>query len=63
MTSTRTRKNLPTILFVCSMCTFVLSQLVINAILNPLGKELQSLNSEKNYLVEEKRVIGLNIIF
>ncbi len=55
MTSYKTRKNVPSIIFVVSMSVFVLSQLVINAVLSPLGKELQSLNSEKNFLVEENR--------
>jgi len=55
MTSYKTRRNVPAIIFVVSMSIFVLSQLVINAVLSPLGKELQNLNSEKNFLVEENR--------
>ncbi|HAM96395.1 TPA: hypothetical protein DCP76_01155 [Patescibacteria group bacterium] len=39
------------------MVAFVLSQLVINAVLNPLGTELQNLNKEKNFLVEENRTM------
>jgi len=54
MTST-TRNNLPVIVFLTSVGIFVVSQLVINSILNPMGTELQSLNSEKNFLVEENR--------
>lgn len=57
MTTYQTRKNIPTIVFITSISIFVLSQLVINAILNPLGKELQNLNSEKNFLVEENRAM------
>jgi hypothetical protein len=34
---------------------FTISQLIINSIITPLGLELESLNSEKNYLVEENR--------
>jgi hypothetical protein len=53
---TRTRKqNLPMTIFLFSLFVFTLSQLVINSILSPLGIELQSLNREKNYLVEENR--------
>ncbi len=48
-------QNLPTTLFVLAIVAFVACQLVINSILAPLGSELQSLNSEKNYLVEENR--------
>lgn len=57
MITYKTRKNVPAIIFITSMSIFVLSQLVINAVLNPLGKELQSLNSEKNFLVEENRAM------
>lgn len=48
-------QNLPTTLLVLAVVAFVVCQLVINSILAPLGSELQSLNSEKNYLVEENR--------
>lgn len=47
MKTYKTRKNLPVMIFGFSMVAFVLSQLVINAVLNPLGTELQSLNREK----------------
>lgn len=57
MTTYKTRKNIPAIVFIFSMSVFVLSQLVINAILNPLGTELQNLNREKNFLVEENRTM------
>ncbi|MFA7677955.1 MAG: hypothetical protein WCY00_00355 [Candidatus Dojkabacteria bacterium] len=30
---------------------------MINSILSPLGIQLQSLNSEKNYLIEENRLM------
>jgi hypothetical protein len=53
----KTRKNIPALIFGFSMVMFVLSQLVINAILNPLGTELQNLNKEKNFLVEENRLM------
>jgi len=57
MTIYNTRKNIPVIVFTFSMIVFVLSQLVINAVLNPLGTELQNLNREKNFLVEENRAM------
>lgn len=48
-------KNIATSIFVLSLVLFVLCQLIINSILEPLGTELQSLNGEKNYLIEENR--------
>ena len=57
MTTYKTRKNIPAMIFVFCMSVFVLSQLVINAKLSPLGTELQNLNREKNFLVEENRTM------
>lgn len=57
MTAYKTRKNIPAFVFIASMSVFIISQLVINAVLNPLGTELQSLNSEKNFLVEENKTM------
>lgn len=57
MKTYKTRKNLPVIIFGFAMIAFVFSQLIINAVLNPLGTELQSLNKEKNFLVEENRLM------
>jgi hypothetical protein len=57
MTIYNTRKNIPAIVFTFSMVAFVFSQLVINAVLSPLGTELQNLNKEKNFLVEENRTM------
>jgi cell division protein FtsB len=37
---------------------FFLAQLVINSNLSPLGSQLQKLNSEKEYLVEENEKIN-----
>lgn len=51
----KAKQNIFATLFVFSLLAFILSQLVVNSILAPLGSELQSLNSEKNYLVEENR--------
>lgn len=48
-------QNLPATIFLLTVVVFVFSQLIINSILTPLGVELQNLNSEKNYLVEENR--------
>lgn len=49
------KQNFALTLFVLTLTFFIFSQLVINSILSPLGIQLQSLNSEKNYLVEENR--------
>ncbi len=51
----KTTQNLSLSIFIFTLLIFTLSQLVINSILSPLGVELQSLNREKNYLVEENR--------
>lgn len=48
-------KNLPIAVFLGTLVVFIVSQLIISSILAPLGLELESLNSEKNYLVEENR--------
>lgn len=58
---TRTTTNIPATIFVLSLVFFGLSQLVINSILTPLGTQLQSLNREKNFLVEENREMEENI--
>ena len=52
MKTYKTRKNLPVMIFGFAMVAFVLSQLIINAVLNPLGTELQSLNKENSYIPE-----------
>jgi cell division protein FtsB len=51
------KQNLALTMFVLTLTLFIFSQLVINSILSPLGIQLQSLNSEKNYLVEENRAM------
>lgn len=48
-------KNLVTKIFILALILFGASQLVINSILSPLGIQLQALNSEKEYLLEENR--------
>ncbi len=48
-------RDLPIMVFLIALFVFTISQLIINSILTPLGLELESLNSEKNYLVEENR--------
>jgi len=48
-------KNIQVIVLLVSVFCFAVSQLAINSVLSPMGLELQSLNSEKNYLVEENR--------
>jgi len=48
-------KNLVTKIFILALILFGASQLFINSILSPLGIQLQALNSEKEYLLEENR--------
>ncbi len=48
-------------LLLFSFVLFTLSQLVVNSILTPLGSKLESLNAEKEYLLEENRVISEKI--
>lgn len=59
MNRTRTTNNSSSTvkILVISFIIFGVSQLVVNSILTPLGTELQSLNSEKEYLLEENRQI------
>ena len=49
------KQNLTITVFLITLLVFTISQLIINSILTPLGLELESLNNEKNYLVEENR--------
>ena len=52
------RKNkLPITILSISLVLFAMSQLVINSILSPLGIELEILNTEKEFLVEENRAM------
>lgn len=44
-----------------SVILFVLVQLGTNAVLSPLGHRLQSLNTEKNALIEENRTLEQDI--
>lgn len=59
--SRKTNQNICLSVFLASISVFILSQLVVNSVLSPLGSELQSLNREKNYLVEENRTMEENI--
>lgn len=52
---TNKTRNVALTVFLLTLLVFILSQLVINSILSPLGIELERLNSEKNYLIEENR--------
>ncbi|MDD4382208.1 MAG: hypothetical protein PHE21_02590 [Candidatus Dojkabacteria bacterium] len=52
---TENKKNIFVIIFVFAILCFAVSQLAINSILTPMGLELESLNKEKNYLVDENR--------
>ncbi|MGI6423558.1 MAG: hypothetical protein ACOX0X_03015 [Candidatus Dojkabacteria bacterium] len=47
--------------FLLTLIVFGSSQLVVNSILTPLGVKLQTLNSEKEYLLEENRKISEDI--
>jgi len=51
------KQNIALTVFLFSLLTFILSQLIINSVLSPLGIQLQALNREKNYLVEENRLM------
>ena len=51
------KQNIALTIFLFSLFAFILSQLIVNSILSPLGIQLQSLNSEKNYLIEENRLM------
>jgi len=50
-------QNIAGTIFITCVIMFVLCQLIVNSILAPLGAELQSLNSEKNFLIEENRAM------
>jgi len=47
--------SLPALVAVVSTILFCITQLAINASLNPEGARLEQLNTEKNLLVEENR--------
>lgn len=61
MKKTEKKNSLFSMLLVASFVLFVVSQLVINSILTPLGIKLEELNDEKEYLLEENRVISEEI--
>lgn len=47
--------------FIIALLLFTLTQLITNAILSPLGHELQSMNFEKNALIEDNRQLEQEI--
>ncbi|HNW23483.1 MAG TPA: hypothetical protein PKH06_01850 [Candidatus Dojkabacteria bacterium] len=49
------KKNIFAITLLASFVILVLSQLIVNSILTPLGSRLESLNTEKEHLLEENR--------
>ena len=53
----KTKNKLPITILSISLVLFAMSQSVINSILSPLGIELESLNTEKEFLVEENRAM------
>lgn len=48
-------RNIPYIILVIGIVFFLGTQLYINSMLSPLGGKLQSLNSEKDLLLQENR--------
>ncbi|MDX9739035.1 MAG: hypothetical protein RBT33_01580 [Candidatus Dojkabacteria bacterium] len=54
----RKTKNRVSKVFISSLILFGISQLIINSLLTPLGVKLQSLNTEKDHLLEENREIS-----
>ena len=61
MRKTEKKNSLFSMLLIASFVLFVVSQLIINSILTPLGIKLEELNDEKEYLLEENRVISEKI--
>ena len=57
----KSKKNIFPILLISSFAAFTLSQLVVNSVLTPLGVQLEKLNTEKEYLLEENRDISEEI--
>lgn len=57
----RQQSNTPSKVFLLTLVLFGLSQLVVNSILTPLGVKLQSLNTEKEHLLEENRQMSEDI--
>ncbi len=55
--SKKSNFNIPFILAITSTLIFCITQLSINANLNPLGSKLESLNREKKQLIEQNRKI------
>ena len=54
----RKTKNRVLKVFIFTLILFGVSQLIINSLLTPLGVKLQSLNTEKEHLLEENREIS-----
>ena len=61
MRKTEKKNSLFSMLLIAFFVFFVVSQLVINSILTPLGIKLEELNDEKEYLLEDNRVISEEI--
>lgn len=62
MNKTSKRKsNIAIKFFLTTLLIFGVSQLVVNSVLTPLGVKLQTLNTEKEHLVEENRQISEEI--
>ncbi|MCB9803451.1 hypothetical protein H6763_01340 [Candidatus Nomurabacteria bacterium] len=49
------------IVFLLSFLFFLVSQLYTNAKLSPLGRDLQTLNTEKDLLIEDNRLLEQEI--
>lgn len=60
-TTEKKKKSIFTIMLLLSFSVFLISQLVVNSILTPLGTRLESLNIEKEHLLEENRQMSEEI--
>jgi len=60
-TTKENKKNIFTLTLLVSFVTLVLSQLIVNSILTPLGSRLEALNKEKEHLLEENRVMSESV--
>ncbi len=57
----KNKRSIFTQVLLFSFVIFTISQLVVNSVLTPLGTRLESLNTEKEHLLEENRVISEEI--
>ena len=55
------KSNIAINAFLVTLLIFGVSQLVVNSVLTPLGVKLQTLNTEKEHLLEENKEISEEI--